>query len=197
MAQERSRLLLPVRIGPCQVTPFLNALLWIDALAKPFEQAIDEIAAALTVQGAPSAQPPVVTPPPREMLPPLGPAPAPANSTPALHLTPMPLYNLGFRGYSVNGVECILPPLCPVPAGIFTMGSDKSHDKEAYDNETPQYPVEVDAFAIGQHPVTVAEYACAVRAKAVREPQTRISWKCRLDEAADASRSSSGLCLVE
>ena len=63
MAQDRSRLLLPVRIGPCQVTPFLNALLWIDALAKPFEQAIDEIAAALTVQGAPSAQPPIVTPP--------------------------------------------------------------------------------------------------------------------------------------
>ncbi len=29
----------------------------------------------------------------------------------------------------------------------------------------------MDAFAIGQHPVTVAEYACAVRAKAVREPQ--------------------------
>ena len=84
----------------------------------------------------------------------------------------MSLYNLGFRGYSVNGVECILPPLCPVPAGIFTMGSDKSRDKEAYDNETPQYPVEVDAFAIGQHPVTVAEYACAVRAKAVREPPT-------------------------
>ena len=36
--------------------------------------------------------------------------------------------------------------------------------------ETPQYPVEVGAFAMGQYPVTVAEYACAVRAKAVREP---------------------------
>ena len=35
----------------------------------------------------------------------------------------------------------------------------------------PQYPVEVGGFAIGQHPVTVAEYACAVRAKAVGEPQ--------------------------
>ncbi len=31
--------------------------------------------------------------------------------------------------------------------------------------------IEVDGFAIGQHPVTVAEYACAVRAKAVSEPQ--------------------------
>ena len=110
-------------------------------------------------------------PPPRETLPPLGPAPAPANSAPALHLTPKPSYDLGFRGYTIGGVECILPPLCPVPAGVFTMGSDKARDKEAQDDETPQYLVEVDAFAIGQHPVTVAEYACAVRAKAVREPQ--------------------------
>jgi formylglycine-generating enzyme required for sulfatase activity len=82
----------------------------------------------------------------------------------------MPLYTLGFRGWVVNGVECILPPLCPVPGGIFTMGSDKSRDKEASDDEIPQYPIQVDPFLIGQHPVTVAEYACAVRAKAVPEP---------------------------
>jgi formylglycine-generating enzyme required for sulfatase activity len=50
------------------------------------------------------------------------------------------------------------------------MGSDKTHDKDAFDDETPQYPVEVAGFAFGQHPVTVAEYACAVRANAVREP---------------------------
>jgi formylglycine-generating enzyme required for sulfatase activity len=82
----------------------------------------------------------------------------------------MSLYNLGFRGYTIGGVECILPPVCPVPGGIFTMGSDKARDKDAEDHEMPQYPVEVGAFAIGQHPVTVAEYACAVRANAVRMP---------------------------
>jgi Sulfatase-modifying factor enzyme 1/TIR domain len=113
---------------------------------------------------------PSPSPPSRDTLPSLGPAPAPANSTPAHHLTPMPLYNLGFRGYSIGGVECILPPLCPIPAGVFTMGSDTSRDNQAYDDEIPQYPVEVDGFAIGQHPVTVAEYACAVGSKAVREP---------------------------
>jgi formylglycine-generating enzyme required for sulfatase activity len=171
MAQDRSRILLPVRIGPCAVPPFLNALFWIDAQAMPFEQAIDAIASALTVQDASPAPSPIVAPPPsRETLPPLGPAPAPANSAPAHHLTPMPLYMLGFRGYSVNGVECILPPICPVPAGVFIMGSDTNRDKQARDDETPQFPVEVDAFAIGQHPVTVAEYACAVRANAVQEP---------------------------
>ena len=126
MAQERTRLMLPVRIGPCAVPPLLNALLWIDAQALPFDQAIDAIAAALTVQGAPPINR-ILRHRRRAMtLPPLGPAPAPANSAPAHHLTPMPLYNLGFRGYSVSGVECILPPLCPVPAGVFTMGSDKS-----------------------------------------------------------------------
>ena len=50
VARDRSRLLLPVRIGSCQVPPLLNALLWIDALSMPFEQAIDEIARALLMQ---------------------------------------------------------------------------------------------------------------------------------------------------
>ncbi|HEY1389618.1 MAG TPA: SUMF1/EgtB/PvdO family nonheme iron enzyme [Ktedonobacterales bacterium] len=182
MGRDRSRLLLPVRIGPCNVPPLLNALLWIDALAMPFDQAIDAIASALTATAAPAVASPLAPPPQRDALPPLGPAPAPANSAPAHHLTPMSLYSLGFRGYSVGGVECILPPICPVPAGIFTMGSDKVRDKDAEDREMPQYPVEVDGFAIGQHPVTVAEYACAVRAKGVSEPPaseflgTKVDW---------------------
>lgn len=176
MGRDRSRLLLPVRIGSCNVPPLLNALLWIDALAMPFDQAIDAIATALTAMTIATVAAPPAPSPQRDTLPPLGPASAPAKSAPVLHLTPMSLYNLGYRGYSVNGVECVLPPLCLVPAGVFTMGSDKTRDLEARDDETPQYPVEVDDFAIGQHPVTVAEYACAVRAKAVREPQT---WEYR------------------
>jgi formylglycine-generating enzyme required for sulfatase activity len=47
------------------------------------------------------------------------------------------------------------------------MGSDKSRDKEASDDEIPQYPIQVDPFLSGQHQVTSAEYACAVRAEAV------------------------------
>jgi formylglycine-generating enzyme required for sulfatase activity len=180
MGRDRSRLLLPVRIGTCNVPPLLNALLWIDALAMPFDQAVDAIASALTATTT-VATPPAPSPQ-RDALPPLGPAPAPANSAPAHHLTPMPLYNLGFRGYSIGFSECILPPLCPVPGGVFPMGSDKTRDKEANDNETPQYPVEVDAFAIGQYPVTVTEYACAVRSKAVREPRgaSRFDWARQL-----------------
>ena len=167
MGRDRSRLLVPVRIGACNVPPLLNALLWIDALAMPFDQAIDAIATALTAT-APTA---TASPSPqRDTLPPLGPVPAPVNSAPAMHLTTTRLDDLGYRGYNVGGVECILPPVCPVPAGVFTMGSDKSRDKEARDHDSPQYLVDVDGFAIGQHPVTIAEYACAVRANAVREP---------------------------
>jgi formylglycine-generating enzyme required for sulfatase activity len=136
-----------------------------------FEHDIQRLMSAIAQwMGTTAAPVPIFAPPTAGKLPPLGPAPAPANSVSAYHLTPMRLYNLGYRGYSVNGVECILPPICPVPAGVFTMGSDKNFDEQAYDDETPQYPVEVDGFAIGQHPVTVAEYACAVRANAVREP---------------------------
>jgi formylglycine-generating enzyme required for sulfatase activity len=82
----------------------------------------------------------------------------------------------------VNSVECVLPPLCAVPGGIFTMGSDKTRDREAVDNETPQYPVEVATFRIGQHPVTVAEYACFVRAGYAepRSPRNQLTWQQQL-----------------
>lgn len=175
-AHDPSRLLLPVRIADCSVPLLMRGLFWIDALAMPFEQAIDAIGAALTLRDNFSASdlisPPQPVPitPPLPTLPPLGPAPVPAGATPAHHLTPMSLYTLGFRGWNVGGVECVLPPICPVPGGIFTMGSDKTYDTAADDDETPQYPIHVNDFSIGQHPVTVAEYACAVRVNVVREP---------------------------
>ncbi len=168
MARDPSRLLIPIKLEACELPPRLAARWWVDATDLAPNDVVDQVVQALAIGAQDPSLP--VSSPPRDTLPPLGPAPAPANSAPAHHLTPMPLYTLGFRGYTIAGVECILPPICPVPGSVFTMGSDKTRDKEARDNETPQYPVEVDAFAIGQHPVTVAEYACAVRAKAVREP---------------------------
>lgn len=80
------------------------------------------------------------------------------------------LDDLGFATPTISGIEVVLPPLCDVPAGSFTMGSDKAHDPQARDNETPQCVIEVEPFQIARYPVTVAEYACAVQAKAVREP---------------------------
>jgi formylglycine-generating enzyme required for sulfatase activity len=49
-----------------------------------------------------------------------------------------------------------------VPAGTFTMGSDKGKDRNALDNELPSNKVALGAFFIGRYEVTVAQYkACA------------------------------------
>jgi formylglycine-generating enzyme required for sulfatase activity len=77
---------------------------------------------------------------------------------------PKRLAALGFEPRKVDGVEVIVPPLRDVPAGAFPMGSDPKRDKDAQSNERPQRPVNVGAFRIGTYPVTVAEYACFVRA---------------------------------
>ena len=95
---------------------------------------------------------------------------------------PARLASLGFRGVNPHGAPAIVPPLVSVAAGPFLMGSDPAHDPEAYDDETPQHRVEVDAFRIGKYPVTVAEYALAVRAKTVPEPPEEggMSWQTQL-----------------
>jgi formylglycine-generating enzyme required for sulfatase activity len=67
------------------------------------------------------------------------------------------------------------PPLCEVPAGPFLMGSDKERDAEALKEELPQHSVTLAAFQIGTYPVTVTEYAYAVRAGAVEEPPSGLT----------------------
>lgn len=50
--------------------------------------------------------------------------------------------------------------LCIVPAGEFVMGSNKKEDADAYDDETPQHTYPLDyAYAIGQHPISQAQFA--------------------------------------
>jgi formylglycine-generating enzyme required for sulfatase activity len=83
---------------------------------------------------------------------------------------PARLASLGFRGVNENGTPAIVLPLITIPAGPFLMGSDKATDSQVYDNELPQHRVEVGVFQLARYPVTVAEYALAVAAKAVREP---------------------------
>jgi formylglycine-generating enzyme required for sulfatase activity len=100
---------------------------------------------------------------------------------------PLRLMQLGFRLMQVvdaagqDQVQYMVPPVCLVPAGTFTMGSDKQHDPQAYDREVPQYDIFVPAFHLGTYPLTVAEYACAVRAGEVKEPQTsgNVTWQAQ------------------
>lgn len=120
-----------------------------------------------------------------------GPAPQPANATPAHHLTPMSLYTLGFRGWNVGGVECVLPSICPVPGSSFMMECDPKHAVDIDKHSgLVVCSVSVEDFSIGQHPVSVTEYACAVQAGTVREPPERNNEDRKLDWLAQLSRSN-------
>jgi formylglycine-generating enzyme required for sulfatase activity len=89
---------------------------------------------------------------------------------------PPRLAQLGFQARVINGIEAILPPVCEVPAGAFLMGSNPKRDpvvakeKQRFDDEQPQHRVLLPGYTIARFPVTVAEYACFVRAWH-REPQ--------------------------
>ncbi len=85
-------------------------------------------------------------------------------------LVPPTLQAKGFAAQVVSGVAVIVPPLSDVLAGPYLMGSDKKKDPQAYDDELPQHTVTLAAYQIGTYPVTVAEYARAVEARAVRQP---------------------------
>jgi formylglycine-generating enzyme required for sulfatase activity len=82
-------------------------------------------------------------------------------------LVPQSLRTLGFI-LALNA-DVIIPPTVEVPAGPFTMGSDKWRDCEAQDDEA-QVQVNLAAFRIGTFLMTVAEYACALAAKARGAP---------------------------
>jgi formylglycine-generating enzyme required for sulfatase activity len=89
--------------------------------------------------------------------------PEPAYVAPPDRFPPR-LASLGYRVAFLKDAEVILPPLCDVPAGPFLMGSDPNKDKDAQKDEQPQHWVTLPAFQIGKYPITVAEYACFVRA---------------------------------
>jgi formylglycine-generating enzyme required for sulfatase activity len=87
----------------------------------------------------------------------------PADAIPPECFPPR-LAELGYEVRLFGGAQVILPPLCEVPAGEFLMGSDPRQDTEADDREQPQHRVALAAYQIARFPVTVAEYACCVRA---------------------------------
>ncbi|MCP5085192.1 MAG: SUMF1/EgtB/PvdO family nonheme iron enzyme [Rhodobacteraceae bacterium] len=70
------------------------------------------------------------------------------------------LAQLGDPRLGVGVHEDGLPDIvwCEVQAGKFLMGSDKTHDSEAYGDEQPQHTVMVSTYAISRYPVTIAQY---------------------------------------
>jgi toxoflavin biosynthesis protein ToxD len=93
---------------------------------------------------------------------------------------PARLASLGYHVTLLNGAEIILPPLCDIPAGPFLMGSDTNKEKDAQEFEEPQHWMTLPAFQIGKYAVTVAEYACFVRA-GQREPYDWHEQRGKLD----------------
>ncbi len=73
-----------------------------------------------------------------------------------------------------------------IPAGEFLMGSDRSQDPQAEDDELPQHSLTLPAFFIGRHEVTVAQFGAFVEDSGYRvdlpqqgppdDPVTRVSW---------------------
>ena len=80
-----------------------------------------------------------------------------------------PLARHGFAGQLAVATPYILPPVVPIPGGRFVMGSRAKRDPDAFMDERP-HPVELPAYTIARFPVTVAEYALAVRAGVVAPP---------------------------
>lgn len=106
------------------------------------------------------------------------------------------LIELGFEWRVIHGVEVIIPPLCNVPSGAFLMGSDPKQDPAGTKDEQPQHIVTLSAFEIARFQVTVAEYACFLRARQYKvenwsaqqgkldHPVGRISWHSAVAYAA-------------
>jgi len=61
------------------------------------------------------------------------------------------------------------PAMVWLPGGVFTMGQDDS----PYDDEKPAHSVRVDAFSIGQYPLTFAEYGAFCAATGREKPADR------------------------
>jgi formylglycine-generating enzyme required for sulfatase activity len=71
--------------------------------------------------------------------------------------------------------EYILPPTVTVPGGIFLMGANPL-DSAATPLEKPHHPINLPTYSIMSYPVTVAEYACAIRAGIVLAPEPEKHW---------------------
>ncbi len=63
-----------------------------------------------------------------------------------------------------------------IPAGEFTMGSDKSKDSMACDDETPQHKLTLPEYRIARIPVTVAQFARFVEATQLQDNR-RDEWR--------------------
>jgi formylglycine-generating enzyme required for sulfatase activity len=113
------------------------------------------------------------------------------------HLTPLERFeggrSLGKSGDPRPGVGVKngLPNIewVPIAAGPFLMGSVKEQDRDAYDDELPQFTCGLidQPYRIARFPVTVAQYECFITAGGYAEPRfwTKAGWAWRNQNGID------------
>jgi formylglycine-generating enzyme required for sulfatase activity len=82
------------------------------------------------------------------------------------------LLQLRFQYLRVKNVDIWKTHMCSLPAGSFRMGRNGGPK-----DEIPDHLVRLSAYEIGVHPVTVAEYACFVRAGHSQPASTGLPWE--------------------
>jgi formylglycine-generating enzyme required for sulfatase activity len=172
LAIATQRTILPILLKPTTMEGFLLTRQWVDAVNQT-----SEVIARQVIQLLQSTS---TTPAPQR----------PKQIRDMPQLVPPTLQRLGYLGRSFDGVEVLLPPLVAIPAGACWVGTDPQREPAFAESERPGHWVEVSAFSIGLFPVTVAEYACAVKAQGVAQagewvrqlttpdhPVVLVSWK--------------------
>lgn len=175
--QGYMRDVIPLLAAPCapgSIPPQWDVLHRYDA-TRDFDGALGGLMRALQLDPCQAISSPMQG---SQGAPPIVPAPPLSH---VFRWLPPRLADLGFRAHDYDGVEVIIPPLCEVPAGEFLMGSNPAKDRKALDEEKPEHRVRIPTFQIARFPVTVAEYACLVRA-GYDEPPTSgsVTWDLQL-----------------
>jgi formylglycine-generating enzyme required for sulfatase activity len=156
LALVTKRIIVPIMLKKTAISGFLLTVQFIQATDGDTDSAAHRVLDMMRVPATPGKVAPVMTPADTgvQMHPPIA----------RLHL-PTEFATWKFQSTIIQGHEVIIPPICNVPAGSFIMGGGNTGDA------VPVCEVDLPAFQIGQFPVTVAEYLCAHRAKAVPDPQ--------------------------
>jgi formylglycine-generating enzyme required for sulfatase activity len=165
--------IIPVLYQPCESRADMNMFQRVNFVRKKYRQAFDDLLAAL--------EPPASTPDSNThaAATPGQNAPIPAqqhdlieSTSLAPNIFPESLRLLGFMPRVSRETVFIYPPLQPVPAGEFLMGSNPLRERDAGPDETPQHKLTLPTFEIARYPVTVAEYRCFIQA-GKKEPKER------------------------
>jgi sulfatase modifying factor 1 len=97
-----------------------------------------------------------------------------------------------FRDRLEDGSEG--PAMVVIPAGEFWMGSEKSSDAEAYDDEVPRHRVVIARpFAVGRYAVSVGEFGRFVHSSSYRTEADRDGNSYLWDSKASDWKKASGV----